>query len=174
MSAAPPEHWSSARRSSPSPTTTRRISASPGRRRTWRRVPTHPSPSPCPRPWPAALTVAWSVTTDTAVAADLGATSGSVTFPANSAVGGHADHHGCGHRRHACRRVPRPSASSWAPLAAPERTLYGSRPRPPALRRRYPRATRITISITGPSSVDEGEAATYTVSLSPDWRDSDV
>ena len=48
----------------------------------------------------AEVTVAWSAATDTAAAADLGATtSGSVTFPANSVAGRHADHHGCGHRR---------------------------------------------------------------------------
>ena len=53
----------------------------------------------------AEVQVAWSAPlgTDAAVAADLGATSGTVTFEANSCGGGHADDHGDHHRRPALR-----------------------------------------------------------------------
>ena len=43
----------------------------------------------------ADVTVAWSapLSTDSAKAADLGTTSGTVTFAANSRGGGHTEHH---------------------------------------------------------------------------------
>ena len=116
----------------------------------------------------ADVTVAWSADTGTAATADLGTTSGSVTFPANSAAGA---------TQTIAVAVTDDSLSEgsetftvslgadtgnkadevWVKTTAASATATIAASDP------------ITISISGPSSVDEGDATTaYTVSLSPD------
>ena len=118
----------------------------------------------------ADVTVAWSAIsgTDSAVAADLSATSGTVTFPANSAAG-------------ATRSITitatddklSETAESFtvtlgtitSTLPAAQLSLKsGSSSDTVTIAESDP----ITIAISGPSTVDEGDATTaYTVSLSP-------
>ena len=115
----------------------------------------------------AAVTVAWSATAGTASTSDYGTASGSVTFPANSVAG-------------ATKTITIPVTEDslseaaetffvtlgadtgdeadkvWvkSTAASAEATISESDP--------------ITINITGPTSVDEGDTTTvYTVSLSP-------
>ena len=116
----------------------------------------------------AGVTVAWSTlqTGDTAEAADLGATSGDVTFPANSAVGAERtitigaveDRLSEGEETFTVTLgtitsdlSDRVSVATGA--ASAEATIAESDP--------------ITVVIEGPATVAEGAMATYTVSLSP-------
>ena len=117
---------------------------------------------------PADVTVAWSAATGTAEAADLGTTtSGSVTFPANSAAGATQtitvavtdDDLSEGSEKFSVALgadTGDQAANVWVKTtaASAEATISESDP--------------ITVNISGPSSVDEGDATTaYTVSLSP-------
>ena len=115
----------------------------------------------------AAVTVAWSATAGTASTSDYGTASGSVTFPANS---------GAGATQTITIPVTNDSLSEgsetfsvelgadtgdqadtvWVKTTAASATATIAESDP------------ITINITGPSSVDEGDSTTsYTVSLSP-------
>ena len=117
----------------------------------------------------ADVTVAWSaiLSTDTAVAADLGTTSGSVTFPANSAAGATQtitvavtdDNLSEGSETFSVSLgadTGNKADEVWvkSTAASATATIAASDP--------------ITVNISGPSTVDEGDDATYTVSLSPD------
>ena len=112
----------------------------------------------------ADVTVAWSAATDTAAAADLGATSGSITIPANSTtqtitVAVTDDNLSEGSETFSVElgadtgdQADTVRVKSTAVTA--EATIAESDP--------------ITVSISGPTSVDEGDATSnYTVSLSP-------
>ena len=117
----------------------------------------------------ADVTVAWSAAAGTAETADLGASSrsGSVTFPANSAAGATQtitvavtdDNLSEGSETFSVTLgadTGTEAAKVWvkSTAASAEATIAESDP--------------ITVSITGPSSVDEGDAiSNYTVSLSP-------
>ena len=117
----------------------------------------------------ADVTVAWSaiVATDTAVAADLGATSGDVTFPANSLAGAQktitvavtddALSEGSETFSVTLGNVTGDGAEGVyvkSTAASATATIAESDP--------------ITVNISGPSTVDEGDETTdYTVSLSP-------
>ena len=115
----------------------------------------------------ADVTVAWSVATDTAVAADLGATSGSVTFPANSAAGATQtisvavtdDDLSEGSETFSVQLGADSGDQAdtvWVKTTASSATATIAESDP------------ITVSISGPSTVDEGDATSnYTVSLSP-------
>ena len=115
----------------------------------------------------SAVTVAWSVTTDTAVAADLGTTSGTVTFPANSAAGATKtitvavtdDNLSEGSETFSVALgddTGDQADTVWVKSTAASATATIAESDP------------ITVNISGPSSVDEGNATTaYTVSLSP-------
>ena len=115
----------------------------------------------------ADVTVAWSVTTDTALAADLSATSGTVTFNANSAAEATqtitilvTDDNLSESSETFSVALGADSGDQadtvWVKSTAASATATIAESDP------------ITISITGPSSVDEGETTTvYTVSLSP-------
>ena len=113
-----------------------------------------------------AVTVAWSVATDTAVSADLGATtSGSVTFTANSAAGATQtitvavtdDNLSEGSETFSVELgadTGDQADTVWVKSTAASATATIAQSDP------------ITIELTGPASVDEGEVATYTVSIS--------
>ena len=115
----------------------------------------------------ADVTVAWSATTDTAAAADLGTTSGSVTFPANSVAGATQtitvavtdDNLSEGSETFSVSLgadTGNKADEVWvkSTAASATATIAASDP--------------ITILISGPSSVNEGDTTTaYTVSLSP-------
>ena len=114
----------------------------------------------------ADVTVAWSVATDTAETADLGATSGTVTFDANSAAGAtktitvavtdDALSEGAETFSVALGDDTGDQADTvWVKSTAASATATIAESDP------------ITVNISGPSSVDEGDAATYTVSLLP-------
>ena len=117
----------------------------------------------------ADVTVAWTAPlgTDAAAGADLGATSGTVTFPANSAAG-------------ATQTISitatddersEPDESFTVTLGTITSTLAtqvalesGSESATATISASDP----ITVELSGPATVDEGDAATYTVSLTPD------
>ena len=118
---------------------------------------------------PADVTVAWStiVDTDTAVAADLGATSGSVTFPANSAA-------------KATQIITVPvtddalsegSETFSVALGADtgdQADIVWVRSTAASATATIAESDPITVNLTGPTSVNEGATtADYTVSLSP-------
>ena len=116
----------------------------------------------------AAVTVAWSapLETDAAEGADLGATSGTVTFAANSAAGATQSIT----IRATDDNLSEGSESFTVTLGTITSTLSevslksGAKSATATISASDP----ITISISGPSSVDEGDAtANYTVSLSP-------
>ena len=111
----------------------------------------------------ADVTVAWSAATDTAVAADLGATSGSVTFPANSTsqtitVAVTEDALSEGSESFSVELgadTGTEAAKVWVKSTAASATATIAESDP------------ITVSIAGPTGeVTEGGAGTYTVSLS--------
>ena len=116
-----------------------------------------------------AVTVAWSapLSTDAAEAADLGATSGTVTFAANSAAGAMQTF-----TITATDDVLSETAESFTVTLG---TITSTLSSQVSLKNGASSATAtiaasdpITISISGPTSVDEGDATTaYTVSLLP-------
>ena len=109
------------------------------------------------------VTVAWSADTDTAVAADLSATSGSMTIPANSttqtitvAVTDDALSEGSETFGVVLGADTGDQADTvWVKTTAASATATIAESDP------------ITVAISGPASVDEGDVATFTVSLSP-------
>ena len=117
----------------------------------------------------ADVQVAWSAPlgTDSAEGSDLSATSGTVTFAANSAAG-------------ATQSITITATDDALSETAESFTvtlgdITSALSDQVALKSGSSSATAsisasdpITVSISGPSSVDEGDAATYTVSLSPE------
>ena len=111
--------------------------------------------------------VAWSapLTTDSAVAADLGATSGTVTFAANSAAGATQD---------ITTSITNDELSETSEsFTVTLGTITSDLSSQVSLKSGAKTATAtvgasdpITVSISGPTSVDEGDAVTYTVSIS--------
>ena len=111
-----------------------------------------------------AVTVQWSapLATDSAVAADLGSTSGTVTFPAGSTANS---------TRNITIRVTDDLLSereesftvTLGTVSGEVSVKSGSESAAATISESDP----ITVQLSGPSTVNEGEAGTYTVSLSP-------
>ena len=116
----------------------------------------------------ADVTVAWSVATDTAVAADLGTTTtGTVTFPANSAAGTTQTITVAVTDDALSEDSETFSVALGADTGAQADTVWVKSTAASATAT-IAESDPITINISGPSTVDEGEATTvYTVSLSP-------
>ena len=117
----------------------------------------------------AEVTVAWTAPlgTDAAEAADLGATSGTVTFPANAAAGATQTINITA----TDDQLSEPAEAFTVTLGAITSTLAaqvdlesGSESAQATISASDP----ITVALSGPDTVNEGDAATYTVSLSPD------
>ena len=116
----------------------------------------------------ADITVAWSAPlgTDAAQGADLGTTSGTVTFAANSAAGAT--------QTITVTAVDDKLSEGAESFTVTLGTITSTLSSQVSIKNGASSATAtiaesdpITINLSGPSSVDEGNTATYTVSLSP-------
>ena len=113
--------------------------------------------------------VAWSapLATDAAEAADLGATSGTVTFPANSAAGATQDITITA-TDDALSETAESFTVTLGAITSDLKSQISLKNGASSATATIAASDPITIAISGPSDVDEGEAtSSYTVSLSP-------
>ena len=116
-----------------------------------------------------AVTVAWStpLSTDSAVAADLGSTSGTVTFAANSAAGA-TQSITIAATDDALSETTESFTVTLGTITSTLSSQISLKNGASSAQATIAASDPITISISGPSSVDEGDTTTnYTVSLSP-------
>ena len=113
------------------------------------------------------VSVAWLARPNTAVAADYAATSGSVSFPAGSAAGA-TQTFTLGMTDDALSETVENFTVALGTVTSPLSTFVWPKIGAFIADVLIAESDPITVSITGPSTVDEGDATTvYTVSLSP-------